>query len=210
MFREPPLERERVAALRAHLASFPVETLAEWVRVLDPPRARVARAGGARRMIRTLEVTLLSGRPLSWWHGRGAPDAPALEGPIVVLELPAEELDRRIDQRVDRMLAAGLVGEVRALLAAGYGPDDPGLTGVGYREVVGHLRDGWSLDRTRDAIRRRTRRYARRQLTWLRNQLPDVGVLRLDATSPEPRLVEAIVDTWRRARERAVRGGGAR
>lgn len=209
VFREPALDEGRLAALRAHLSACSRTTLEAWVRALDPDRAEVAAEGGPQRMIRTLEVTLLTGRPLSWWHREAPPDAPALEGPIVVLERPRGELDRRIDARVTRMLEAGLVDEVRELLEEGYGPGDPGLTGVGYREVVRYLDGEWSLEEAADAIRHATSRYARRQLTWFRNQLPGHGVHRLDATRPGPELVEAVVETWMRA-SGSGKGGATR
>ncbi|HZD04181.1 MAG TPA: tRNA dimethylallyltransferase, partial [Longimicrobiales bacterium] len=211
IFQEPSLEDARVEALRAHLSAYPRAKLEAWVRALDPQRAPVASEGGPQRLIRTLEVTLLTGRPLSWWHREAPASQPALVGPVVVLELPRDVLDRRIDRRVERMLERGLVEEVRGLLEAGYGPRDPGLSGVGYREMVRHLRGTWSLGEAADAIRRATRRYARRQLTWLRNQLPGEGVHRLDATRPEQELVEAAVEAWTRALCRnAGRGGGTR
>lgn len=198
VFREPDLDPERRTGLRDHLSTYPRPTLERWVRALDPERAEVAAEGGPQRMIRTLEVTLLTGRPLSWWHRAAPADGPALEPLIVVLGRPRPELDRRIDRRVTRMLEAGLVEEVRGLLEAGYGAEDPGLSGVGYREIVAYLEGEWSLEEAADAIRRSTRRYARRQLTWFRNQLPADGVHRLDATRPTPELVAAVVDRWKR------------
>jgi len=210
IFREPPMDPSKVRALRHHLSAYPSAVLERWVRALDPHRAEVAVGGGVRRMVRTLEVTLLTGRPLSWWHREAPADQDALEGPIVVLDLPKEELDRRIDERARRMIAEGrLVDEVAALLAAGYRSDAPGLTAVGYREVVRHLRGEGSLEEAQEALRRGTRRYARRQLTWFRNQLPADGVHRLDATRPMEDLVDSVVSTWERAYARDGKGGSS-
>ena len=94
------------------------------------------------------------------------------------------------------MVEEGLVSEVAGLLARGYGPDAPGMTGVGYREVVAHLRGESTLDEAVEAVAAATRRYARRQLTWLRNQLPSDAVA-LDATLPLGRRVEAVLEAWR-------------
>jgi tRNA dimethylallyltransferase len=116
----------------------------------------------------------------------------------VLLTLPRGELDRRIEARVHAMLEAGLVDEVRALLAAGYTPEDPGMTGTGYREVLRHLSGEWSLERTRVEIRSATRKYAGRQLTWFRNQLPP-GTLTVDAELPLDQQVAAVVEAWRTA-----------
>lgn len=203
VFREPPMDRARIEALRDHLASYPPHVLQTWVRMLDPDRADVAIQGGARRMIRTLEVTLLTGRPLSWWHREAPPAQEGLRGPVVVLDLEREELYRRIDERARWMLGEGdLVGEVTGLLRSGYSPEAPGLTAVGYREVVRHIQGGFTIQEVEDQLRRATRRYARRQLTWFRNQLPAVGVHRLDATRPLADLVKSVVSTWERSRER--------
>lgn len=195
IFREPPMDAERRDRLRTWLEEQPARKLRSWVRVLDSDRAEVAVEGGPRRMSRTLEVALLTGRPLSWWHEEADRDSEALEGVTALLTLPREELDRRIRSRVDRMAEMGLVEEVRALLEAGYGPDDPGLTGVGYREIVSHLRGELPLEEALERIEVATRQYARRQLTWFRNQLPD-EVIRVDATRPLSEQVETVVEGW--------------
>ena len=135
MFDEPETDAGRRERLRRHLTSFERTKLERWARVLDPDRATLAAEGGPQRLARTVEVPLLTGRPLSWWHEYGAPEAEAMAGVVVVLDLPREELDDRIDARIVRMLKAGLVGEVEQLIAAGHGPDAPGMTGTGYREI---------------------------------------------------------------------------
>jgi tRNA dimethylallyltransferase len=206
IFREPPLDPGRLEALRAWLRRQPKGELERWVRALDPARAAVAAEGGPQRLARTLEVTLLSGRPLSDWHRVAEPEAQALRGPVAVLELPREEMDRRIDRRVDEMLAAGLVGEVRALLAAGYSVDAPGMTATGYREIVRHLHGETTLDEAAAQIRRATRQYARRQLTWFRNQLPEDAV-RVDATAPLDEQVARVIAVWEAACNRFGGGG---
>lgn len=207
IFREPPMDVERRDRLRTWLEKQPVGKLRSWVRVLDSDRADVAVEGGPRRMSRTLEVALLTGRPLSWWHEEADAGSEALEGVTAVLTLPREELDRRIRARVDRMAEMGLLEEVRALLEAGFGPADPGLTGVGYREIVAHLRGALPLEEALDRIEVATRQYARRQLTWFRNQLPD-DVIRVDATRPLDEQLEAVVEGWE-ARKTASPGSRA-
>jgi tRNA dimethylallyltransferase len=200
IFREPSLDAGRRARLRARLDRLPRATLERWTRALDPERARLAAAGGPQRLSRTLEVALLTGRPLSWWHRTAAPDGPAVPCLVVVLELPRAELDRRIDERVARMVERGFVDEVRTLLEAGYGPDTPGMTGTGYREIAAHLRGEMSLEGALDEMRRQTRRYARRQLTWFRNQLPP-GAVRLDARLPLDARVRRVEEAWTTALE---------
>src|SRR3989475_4885246 len=94
-----------------------------------PPRQRAARA---------IEVALLSGRTLSWWQ-REARETGIMRPWYIHLTLPRDALHRRIAERVDRMLAAGLVAEGRTLLARGVAAHAPGLDGVGYREGVATL-----------------------------------------------------------------------
>ena len=198
VFREPPMERERLQALRRHLDTLPKDELERWVSRLDPDRRAVAAEGGPHRLGRTLEVALLTGRPLSWWHARGEPDQAPLAGFVAILEVPREELDRRIDARVTRMAEQGLVAEVRRLLDQGYGPDDPGMTGTGYREVAAYLAGESSLDEALDRMRSLTRKYARRQLTWFRHQAPE-GAVRIDALQPLESQAAQVIEAWRRA-----------
>lgn len=198
IFAEPPLDEVRLEALRAYLSGQPRDRLEAWVRVLDPDRADVAIEGGPQRMARTLEVALLSGIPLSRWHREAPREADGLPGVVVVLDLPRAEMDRRIDERVAGMVERGLVDEVRALTAAGYGDDDPGMTGTGYREMTAYLRGERTLEDAMEDIRRSTRRYARRQLTWLRTQLPD-SVIHIDATRPRAEQVGRVLDALREA-----------
>ncbi len=183
IFEEPTLDENRLRALRAYLSGRPREELERFVSALDVQRAPVAIQGGPQRMSRTIEVALLSGIPMSQWHREAPQEAVGLPGTVFVLDLPKNEMDRRIDDRVQRMIERGLVAEVQGLLGAGYTDEDPGMSGTGYREISAHLRGETTLEQAVEAIRRGTRRYARRQLTWFRNQLPD-SVIRIDATEP--------------------------
>lgn len=204
IFRQPRLDQARLRALRDAMARWPREKLAAWVRVLDPARAEVAVAGGPQRMGRTLEIALLTGRPLSWWHREAPAEAPPVRTLIGVLEVPRDTLDVRIEARTRRMVEEGLVEEVRSLLERGVTRDAPGMTGVGYREIVRYLDGEWTADEAVEAIARSTRRYARRQMTWFRNQLPGPDVVWLDGTAPVDDVADRFVDAWVRATE----GGG--
>jgi tRNA dimethylallyltransferase len=204
IFRQPKLDPERLQRLRRFLDSRPREELVRWVGGLDPARERLARQGGPQRLGRTIEVALLTGRTLSWWHERGEPDQEPLSGVIVVLEMDREELDRRIDARVTRMVDAGLVDEVNGLLERGYGPDDPGMSGTGYREICASLRGEMSLDDALERMRSQTRKYARRQLTWFRHQLPE-DTVRVDASLPLTVQTEEVAAAWEERRQH--RGG---
>jgi tRNA dimethylallyltransferase len=201
IFEEPKMDADRRSRLEAWLDARPVDSLADWARLLDPERAELAISGGPHRLVRTLEVPLLTGRPLSEWHRRSPAENASVPLFVVRLRVDRAELDRRIDARVTRMVRDGLVDEVRGLLAGGYGPDAPGMTGTGYREIVQVLRDGRELQDALDDMRAQTRRYARRQITWFRHQLPvDTLVLQADRPSSEPGVLEervgVIVEAW--------------
>ncbi len=198
MFREPDMEPARLEALRRHLMLQPRDQLERWVEALDPGRVAIAAQGGPHRLGRTLEVALLTGRPLSWWHAQGPQDQEPLTGVIVILEVPRAELDRRIDARVTRMAEEGLVAEVERLLQQRYGPDDAGMTGTGYREVAVYLSGETTLDEALDRMRSATRKYARRQLTWFRHQVSDEAV-RVDALQPLSDQATRVIEAWRLA-----------
>ncbi|MDX1495700.1 MAG: tRNA dimethylallyltransferase, partial [Longimicrobiales bacterium] len=153
--------------------------------------------GGPQRMSRTVEVALLTGIPLSRWHQEAPQDGEGVHGVVLVLALDRDEIDQRISRRVHRMVERGLVDEVRGLLEAGYTDTDPGMTGTGYREIAGHLRGESTLEEAAEEIARTTRRYARRQLTWFRHQLPDDAVA-IDATLPLDEQVERALEAMER------------
>ena len=139
---------------------------------------------------------MLTGRPLSWWQRQGPGEAPAIDPQVFVLDLPREALTARIDARVDAMIAAGLVDEVRTLLAAGYDERAPGMNATGYIELIPCIRGERSLQQAVELIKAATRQYARRQRTWLRHQLP-AGVIRLEADAPADELANRIAALWR-------------
>ena len=202
VFSEPPLDSARLKKIRRYLSALDYRVLAKWVEKLDPVRASLAIDGGPQRMSRTIEVALLTGKPLSSWHRESPSDVAALTGLIIQLELPREELDRRINDRVTYMVERGLVSEVRSLLEAGYTFDDPGMTATGYREIAHYLEGGQTLEEAMEEIRRNTRRYARRQLTWFRNQLPP-SVCMIDATASIDVQATAVLDAWIEIHEQA-------
>ncbi len=204
IFKQPDIDAGRLEALRGFMAKRPASELERWVEVLDTDRSDLAREGGPQRLGRTIEVALLTGRPLSWWHEQGEPDHEPLNGLIVVLDKDREELDRRIDARVTRMAANGLVEEVKGLLERGYGPEDPGMTGTGYRDVAAYLCGEATLEEALDRMRSQTRQYARRQLTWFRHQLPE-GAMHIDTSEPVETQAAQVVAAWR-ARTRVADG----
>jgi tRNA dimethylallyltransferase len=200
LFREPPLEPGQRERLHEYLQTLPDGERVRWLHALDPEAAdRLSDGGGRQRVMRALEVALLTGRPLAWWQRNAAPREEPLDAAIFVLDLPRALLYGKINERVDAMVRAGLVEEVRGLLERGRGLGDPGLNATGYPELAAFLHGETDLDEAKDRIRRSTRRYARRQLTWFRNQLPP-GAVWLDGTKPLNELRDEVVRQWRSAR----------
>lgn len=154
------------AALEAQAARDGLAPLETRLAAVDPLAAARA-AGNLRRVVRALEVYELTGIPMSTLEGKEPPDYPILR---TQLGLARPILHARADARVDRMLAAGLVAEVRALLDQGYDPALPAMSGIGYAEIVAHLRGDIDLPGAAAQIRVNTHRYIRHQETWLRRQ----------------------------------------
>jgi tRNA dimethylallyltransferase len=139
----------------------------------DPDAARRIEAGDRMRLSRAMEVLEATGRPLSAWQ---ADTAPALEPDAwraVAIVPDRADLYTRCDARFDAMLAGGVLEEVRALLTKGLDPNLPVMKAVGVRELERHLAGDLTLEDAAGLARQETRRYAKRQLTWLRNQTPD-------------------------------------
>ena len=115
-----------------------------------------------------------TGRPLADWHREGLP--PLLDGSRAVklfLDVPRDELRRRIDARFDAMLASGALDEVRALAARKLDPLLPAMKAHGVPWLIRHLAGEITLDEAAEGGKNDTRRYTKRQFTWFRHQLPD-------------------------------------
>jgi tRNA dimethylallyltransferase len=134
---------------------------------LDPIGAARMEPTNRRRIVRALEVTIGSGRPFSAF-GPGLEAYPATGTIQIGLCLPPEEIDRRIETRLGRMVEAGLVEEVRVLASRPAGISRTARQALGYREVLAHLEEGAPLADSLEEAVRRTRQFARRQASWFR------------------------------------------
>lgn len=163
----PPADPAVRAALAADAERLGAAALHARLAALDPPSAARIHPHDVKRVIRALEVAGATGRPLS---DAFAPEPdPHFERRLVVLDVPRAELHDRIDRRVERMFAGGIVEETAAALAAPGGIGPTARQAAGYAEAIDLITG--RIDRT-EAIRRtqqRTRQVAKRQLTWLRS-----------------------------------------
>jgi tRNA dimethylallyltransferase len=192
MFREPPLDAGRRAALHGRLDRLATDELRRWVATLEETALDDRSGGGRQRLMRRIELAILTGRPLSWWHENSPPAEPPLRPRVFVLETDRESLVHRIDARVLDMVRAGLIDEVRSLLDRGYTIADPGMNATGYIEFVPHVEGERSLEDAIALTQQATRQYARRQVTWFRNQLDDT-VVRLDAELDTDALRDLVI-----------------
>jgi tRNA dimethylallyltransferase len=166
LFAGPPADAALRARLVAEDEATPGALHARLVR-LDPASAARLHAHDRLRVVRALEVLELTGRPLSDWHGAHRFAGDELPMRVVGLTLERATLYARLDERCAAMLAAGLLDEVRALTAR-YDSALPALRSIGYAQMAAHLRGECDLATALDAMRRATRQFAKRQLTWFR------------------------------------------
>lgn len=143
---------------------------------VDPESAGKIDYRNVRRVIRALEVYHSTGRPATELRGR---EPGRYKYRVLGLDTSREDLYRRIDDRVDEMFAMGLVAEVEGLLSAGYSPDLPSMSGIGYREVVSYLEGGISLEEAVLQVKYNTHRLARHQYAWFRRNDPRITWLTL-------------------------------
>ncbi len=139
--------------------------LYEELKRLDPASASRLHSHDARRVIRALEVYYLSGKPISSYQ-REAPYSCLSSAVVVGLRMKRSALYQLIGRRVDAMMEKGLVQEVEGLLKEGYGEDLPSMEGLGYRQIIGYLKGKYSREEAVRLVKRDTRRFAKRQLSW--------------------------------------------
>ena len=164
----------RDAALRARLEAVAArrgpERLHRLLERVDPESAVRIAPRDRKRLVRALEVYLLTGRALTEHFSATEPPLPEYRLTAFALRLPSEETAQRVARRVAAQFEAGLLREIRGLLAAGVPETAHPFTGLVYRQALEHLKGLRDEAATRDLIVRENRRYARRQLIWFRKE----------------------------------------
>jgi tRNA dimethylallyltransferase len=169
----PPIPAEVRAAVRARIEAEGPEALHAELARRDPASA-VLKPGDRTRVARALEVLEATGQPLSRWHHEGLPPLLDPSTALKVFLAPERpELRRRIDARFDRMLAGGALDEVRALKERKLDPLLPAMKAHGVPWLIRHLKGEISLQQAAAGGKNDTRRYTKRQFTWVRHQLAD-------------------------------------
>jgi len=209
VYQGPPADWDFRRQIEQELKSLPLEALHQRLVVIDPLLAARLHPNDKRRIIRGLEVFKLTGQRLSHLQTQFDEAQPAGATKVFVLSWPREALHCRIDERVEQMFAAGLVEEVRALLAKHGTLSRTAMQAVGYREVVEyvHSRDQWSRgegDRRQETedgnnalsacierVKIRTHQFARHQETWFRS-LSECRFVEMNALQSAVQVAEQI------------------
>jgi tRNA dimethylallyltransferase len=190
------------AGLRAEAAEIGTQALHQRLRAVDPEAAARIHPNDLRRIERALEVHALTGRPISALQGQFGSLRPGFERVVFSVERRRADLDARIDRRVERMMAEGWLDEVRRLALRERGISKEAAQALGYRELLafvhGGERDSWEA--TVALVQTRTRRFARRQLNWLRHHVAGVQPLEVPpgadaAELHRDKIVEALLRT---------------
>ena len=155
---------ERVAARRG------AERLHRWLARVDAASGERIKPADVKRVVRALEVWILTGRPLTAHFAETASPLPEYDIRAFALQITADETAERVARRVDKQFEQGLLDEIRALLAGGVPETALPFTGLVYRQALEHLRGVRGERETRELIVRENRQYSRRQLIWFRKE----------------------------------------
>lgn len=174
-------------------------TLHHRLALVDPDTAKRLHPNDRRRVIRALEIYSTTGQPLSRHLDAQKQLPPRHEAVKFGLTRNRSRLYQRINARVDQMMEAGLLDEVKNLLGQGLAEGATAMQALGYKELVGHLRGEYDLDEAISLLKRDTRRYAKRQLTWFRRD-EDIIWLDLDKLTVEDATDKIATIYWRNLR----------
>lgn len=171
--------------LRKKLEKLTNQELFKQVKKLDPLTAVAIDPHNKRRLIRALEVCLITKKPFSEQRKKGQPLFDVCQ---IGLKLPKEILNKKIDQRVEKMIQAGLIDENKKL-AQEYSFDLPAMSGIGYQEIAQYLQNKINLQQVKELIKQHTHQYARRQLTWFKRDQRIIWISKLPQA-------KAILKDW--------------
>ena len=161
-------------SIRKELEAFAVEKgahqLHELLKDIDPVSYDIIHENNVKRVIRAIEFYRISGYPISEHNQQEKQKESPYNFAYFVLNDDRENLYKRIDKRVDIMVKQGLVEEVRRLHQMGYSKDMVSMQGLGYKEILRSFEGEYSMEEAIDIIKRETRRFAKRQITWFRRE----------------------------------------
>jgi tRNA dimethylallyltransferase len=191
----PPRDDGIRAALEREIEERGLTNLHARLKEIDPESAAKISPNDSTRIVRALEIFELTGEPASRARDEHRFAECRYDAQKIGLECPREELYRRINERCDRMVEAGLVDEVRALLAH-YGEQVQPFAAVGYKEMLAHVKGEMTLDEAIRLMQRNSRHFAKRQLTWFRTET-SLEWIRADVNDAKARVYGlAVASGW--------------
>ena len=182
----PPIPAAVRDQIKAEAAGVDTDALHARLELIDPEDAATVRSSDRSRIVRALEVFTATGASIAAWQrtGEARPLVDVATVTRLVLTPDRAALHRRISERAEMMVRRGALEEARALGAQNLDPALPAMKAIGVRELLDHLADKMSLAETAAAIATETRRYAKRQMTWFRNQMGDWTAVETGGSAP--------------------------
>nr|PZN11739.1 MAG: tRNA (adenosine(37)-N6)-dimethylallyltransferase MiaA [Caldicoprobacter oshimai] len=188
-FTDASYDQEFRKELQRQAETMGKEYLHKKLQAVDPKTAARLHPNDVRRVIRALEVYHLTGKPMSEYNQELEKMDYKYNVAMIGLTMDRAKLYERINQRVDEMIEKGLLDEVKRLLDRGYTRDMISMQGLGYKELIDYLQGRVSLEEAIYILKRETRRYAKRQLTWFRAQ-KDIAWVDVDQFESHEALAE--------------------
>ena len=173
------------------------EYLHEMLREVDPASAEAIHANNVKRVIRALEFYQQTGEKISEHNEQERAKESPYDFCYFVLNDDREKLYERINLRIDQMLEEGLVEEVKFLKDKGYTRDMVSMQGLGYKEILDYLNDNCTLEEAIYILKRDTRHFAKRQLTWFRRERDVIWVDKKTYNYDENKILEAMLESIR-------------
>lgn len=170
-----------------------VQTLHQMLREVDPESAAAIHANNVKRVIRALEYFNQTGQPISRHNEEQRKKDSPYNLAYFVLNDERSRLYQRIDQRIDEMLSEGLIDEVQKLKDLGYHKGMVSMQGLGYKEILSYLDGTWSLDEAVYVLKRDTRHFAKRQITWFKRERDVEWFNKQDFDYSEEKILESML-----------------
>jgi len=187
LFEGPGTDAQVREEIKARAEAEGLEKLHEELSVIDPAAAERISPNDARRIIRAIEVYQLTGKPISSLQQQFDSGEPLHNWTIIGLRREKTDASGRINRRVKKMLAEGLVDEVKGLLAEDEPLSKQAKSAIGYAEIIKYLNGNVSLDDATELIKKNTRRLAKHQRTWFKN-FRNVNWLDIEEDEPQERI----------------------
>ena len=170
--------------------------LHERLRKVDPESAEKIHPNNVKRVIRALEFYQENGEPISRHNEKERQKESAYQSTYFVLTDERSRLYERIDRRVDEMMEAGLEEEVRRLRDKGYTKELVSMQGLGYKEILDYLEGNCTLEEAVYRIKRDTRHFAKRQITWFKRERDVIWINQKDYDYDKQRILQKILREW--------------